>query len=482
MFQHRRFLLILLLLLLTGCGGVTEPEATETTGPETAAPAPLLSPSQEPPPEPEAEKLRLTLAIRGRTATQLRSNLDDDEPYTYVNLGASPLKLESVSGEAIHTLYVSFLDQPWDYELLYPDGSVQTVSNPMLHQTVRLEQPAAGLEIRTPAKVTNHLCELSAYGEGRLPPEVQDWQWMEDGAADLCLFPAHADDEYVMFGGVIPYYAGELGCKVQLCWMTHHRLEPVRNHELLNALWTAGCVYYPQIQYEATDVMVKSYAAALQYYSFEDWEAYQVEMIRKYRPLVVLSHDEKGEYGHGAHILAAMTLEQAVVDAADSGSFPDSAGKYGTWDVPKTYLHLYGRAEERTVMDFGKPLSHFDGMTMYDVAAKCYRCHESQYYGTTFRVYRNGTAYAAISFGLYRSTVGPDSDKNDLLENVDPNTAATAKQPGSSHRYTVPDDWAIPLSYGSPIEKSRATNHSPLCSCLRGLFCSPVSLFSLPKR
>ena len=427
----------LLLLLLVGFGALTAPKVI--------ALGPLPSPTPAPTEEPEAPKLKLKMTIRGRTPAQLYSDMRDGQPSTYVNVGASPLKAESVKGGDIHSLYLVWLDRPGPFDILFPDGTVQSVENPMLHQLVRLSRPAAALEIRS-AGAVNHLSELSAYGPGRLPDSVQDWQWLPDGAADLCLFPAHADDEYVMFGGVIPYYAGELGCKVQVCWMTHHRLELFRDHELLNALWTAGCVYYPQIQYEATDLLVKGYATALLYYSFEGWEAYQVEMLRRYRPLVAVGHDEKGEYGHGAHILASLTLEQAVADAADPEKFPDSAEKYGPWDVPKTYIHLYGKAADRTVMDFDLPLSHFGGMTMYEAADKCYRCHESQYYGTAFRVYKDGSHYAANSFGLYRSTVGPDSEKTDLLEHLEPKSAPTAPQkPSGKRRRTLPDDWAVAL-------------------------------------
>ena len=34
--------------------------------------------------------------------------------------------------------------------------------------------------------------------------------------ADMLLLPTHADDEHLWFGGTMPYYAGELGYKVQV--------------------------------------------------------------------------------------------------------------------------------------------------------------------------------------------------------------------------------------------------------------------------
>ena len=36
------------------------------------------------------------------------------------------------------------------------------------------------------------------------------------------------------------------------------------------------------------------------------------DMINKYNPEVVVSHDEKGEYGHGQHMLCTDFLKKAI--------------------------------------------------------------------------------------------------------------------------------------------------------------------------
>ena len=55
-----------------------------------------------------------------------------------------------------------------------------------------------------------------------------------------------------------------------------------------------------------------------------------------------------------------MLLAKAVCEAADNSgtaSFKqESADKYGAWDVPKTYIHLYG--ENKIRMDLRQPLSN----------------------------------------------------------------------------------------------------------------------------
>ena len=125
-------------------------------------------------------------------------------------------------------------------------------------------------------------------------------------------------------------------------------------------------------------------------------------------------------------------LINALDITGDPAQYPESAEKYGTWDIPKTYLHLY---EENPIeLNYDTPLDSFDGMTALEVTQKLgYPCHESQQY-TWFTQWLNwvnmavgGTPvtsatqiakYNPCKFGLYRSTVGTDVQKNDFLENI----------------------------------------------------------------
>ena len=380
-------------------------------------PTPTPEPTPIPTPEPEAEEVEIHCVKNGT------GNLDyvfgDGNVYSCAVFGAGETLNVSAEGEWFSALYFCWKDRPGDYDILYPDGTTQTVAGGMLHQVVRLKEPIESVSV-APAYGGKQiiLSELSAYTAGKLPAEVQDWRYMGDGEADICLFPAHADDEYVFFGGIIPYYAGELGYNVQVCWMTCHDNDFIRNHELLNALWKGGCVYYPEINYGCMDYMCTGYEYARNLYGEDTFVEYQVRMIRKYRPLVCVGHDENGEYGHGAHILAALSLERAVVEAAEPDMFPDSSAQYGVWDVPKTYIHLYGAAEESTYLDFDLPMEHFGGKTMRDVALECYAEHVSQIRTSTFTVYPAGHPYDASRFGLYSSNVGDDNERKNLFENL----------------------------------------------------------------
>ena len=99
--------------------------------------------------------------------------------------------------------------------------------------------------------------------------------------------------------------------------------------------------------------------------------------------------------------------------ARDELAIQESAAKYGVWDTPKTYFHLY--KENAIVMNFETPLEHFDGATAADIASKAYGYYYSQhpyYWGVFF----NGD-YDCHKWGLYRSTVGIDENA-DMFDHI----------------------------------------------------------------
>lgn len=276
------------------------------------------------------------------------------------------------------------------------------------------------------------ICDIYVFSAGELPDWVQCWQPAE-GDADLMLMTTHADDEQLFFLGVLPYYAGELQYTTQVVYFTNHNNTRNRPHELLNGLWTVGVRRYPVIGglpdywdgYNET--LDYSYAAALaEGFTRDDLVAFQVEMLRRYRPQVVVGHDIDGEYGHPQHKINTDTLISALTLAADPSYLLSGSSELAVWDVPKTYLHLY--PENRITMDWDRPLSRFGGMTAYEVSKLGYACHLSQQY-TWFTAWIHGkdreytkateiTTYKPTDYGLYRSLVGADSIGGDFFENL----------------------------------------------------------------
>lgn len=271
------------------------------------------------------------------------------------------------------------------------------------------------------------LNELSAFGPGQVPDWVQQWEPPAEGEADLVLFSTHGDDEQLFFAGMLPYYSCELGYNVQVVYMTGHRnMSMRRSHEMLDGLWAVGVRHYPVFG-SFGDYNSSSLAAAYQVYknkgiTREEILSFVVENVRRFRPKVAVGHDLNGEYGHGMHMVYAELLCEAVEISADEKKFPESAEEYGIWDVPKTYLHLY--PENQILMDWDIPLDRFDGMTAFEVTKeRGFPCHVSQqsYYSWYFTgkdAASEITEYSPREFGLYRSAVGGDVQKNDFFEHM----------------------------------------------------------------
>ena len=332
----------------------------------------------------------------------------------------------------IGSLYLVFDVEYGEYTVtdLNTQKSCTGGTDQFLHEFLDLEQIFGSAPTRIQLSFENgegKLNELSAFTPGQTPDSVQKWQKPADGETDLVLFSTHGDDEQLFFAGLLPYYAAERGCQVQVVYMTGHRnMSMRRTHEMLDGLWAVGVRSYPIFgsfgDYNTSSASEAYYRYLQKGITREDILSFVVEQIRRFRPKVAVGHDLNGEYGHGMHMVYAENLCEAAEIAADPEQFPESADLYGVWDVPKTYLHLY--PENPIVMDWDQPLQSFEGMTAFEVTKKLgFPCHASQqsYYSWYFsgkKAAADITQYSPCEFGLYRSTVGEDVARNDFLENV----------------------------------------------------------------
>ena len=340
--------------------------------------------------------------------------------------GVRYTKWRSEAGSAEFTLpeEAAGIYLEWDFVpeggwTLRADGMETEVEQIFLHQYLPLSEPASSFQIKWEGDAT--LCNVYFLEEGVPPDWVQQWEEPCE-KADFLLLPTHADDEHLWFGGVMPLYAGELGCAVQVAYMVNHNTEPYRLHEQLDGLWRVGVENYPVIP-DFPDIYSPSLEHARTIYDEEEIIAYQVDLIRRFQPSVIVGHDVNGEYGHGAHCLNTAALMRSVELAADPEAYPETAEQ--VWDTPKTYLHLY--PENEIVMDWDQPLSYFDGKTAFEMAKEGFACHLSQ--TEYFSVQQSGS-YDCRKFGLYRSTVGPDTAA-DMMQNLpEPELLPEASQPG----------------------------------------------------
>jgi LmbE family N-acetylglucosaminyl deacetylase len=332
----------------------------------------------------------------------------------------------------IGSLYIIFQKAYGPYTITNNDtGEVRTVGeNYFLHEFLDMTELFGSIPTTVTVAFPNgSVCinELVMYSEGQVPDTVQKWKKPVDGQTDLILFSTHGDDEQLFFAGVLPYYAGELGYQVQVVYLTdHHNNNLVRIHEMLNGLWAVGVDTYPVFgpfeDFWAGDKTHGYNKFKMLGWTEEHLLDFAVTQMRRFKPKVILAHDFRGEYGHGQHIVYADVVAKALELSPDPEKFPELADQYGVWDVPKAYFHLY--KENEIVMDWDRPLERFGGETAYIVSIhRGFQCHASQI--DDFAWYYSGAKnamevrlYNPCYYGLYRSTVGEDVEKNDFFENV----------------------------------------------------------------
>lgn len=358
-----------------------------------------------------------TLKASSKAYALERLNDRDYETIYTANKARKPY-VEVTSPEPCYGVYVCFGGQK-----LYP--WVVEVKNDSKWEAVASGEGAYGHEY-VPLNGLTHfritydstaqrelaINELYLFSEGDVPDFVQRWQPTVQ-KADLMLLVAHPDDEILFMGGMLPTYAGEMGMDVVVCYMTCNT--PGRRSELLNGLWLCGVRTYPDIGdfWDKYSLKLKD--------MYDVWgknttHRYVTELIRKYKPEVLVTHDVGGEYGHGAHRVCADSALTCVVSAADAGRFEGSYNTYGAWQVKKLYLHMY--AENQIVLDWDVPLLSQNGRTGFEVAKEAYTLHVSQPQGKQYQVEPRDSVKSCYLFGLAMSTVGEDVAKNDLFENI----------------------------------------------------------------
>ena len=331
----------------------------------------------------------------------------------------------------ISSLYIIWDSPVSEWTLDFNAASIKCGTNGFLHELVKLTAPSTSVTINIEAD--SRICGIYAFTDGELPDFVQDWK-PPCSEADILAFSTHADDEILFLGGVLATYGGEQGLPVQVCYMTNYwNGLRIREHEKLDGLWESGIRNYP-VNGDFDDIYSETLEAAKTTYNYDDVLEYVTGQIRTFKPNVVVTQDLNGEYGHGGHMLLASAVTEAVSNSMDSSFYPEQAATLGTWDVPKTYLHLY--SESPIWLDLNTPLDKLDSRTAIETAKDAYLKHVSQqwcwfYVSDTYQ-------YSCAKFGLYRTTVGSDtktgynpdgsisSSGGNMLENITTKAEAAA--------------------------------------------------------
>ncbi|MEX1377444.1 MAG: PIG-L family deacetylase [Eubacteriales bacterium] len=379
------------------------------------------------------------LTYNTNTSKWAGSILDDNYmSYWWINSSAYKyIQLEC--NEYVKYIYVCYIFKPSQLAIqTSEDGETWTdiayeTNDEFYHVTYTFDTPAKFIRIKGTEESVGKfgVCEVKAYSEGILPSNVQSWLPAYKNP-DMLIFSAHPDDEAVFFAGLIPYYSSEKGKKVQMVYMAVSA--EYRHSEVLNYLWNMHQNRLP-IYGGFPDVYdMDSYSYTKSVWGEQKTIDFMVSTIREKKPDVVVSHDIKGEYGHGAHMFTALCLQKAVELAADPEYHTESFEQFGVHQVKKLYLHLYG--ENQIYLDvLDTPLEEFDGQTAIEVAKEGILQYASQLMFEVVRVHDETSPFSCYRYGLAYTSVGYDTASNDMFENVDPLPTATPAPTNSPTPY-----------------------------------------------
>ena len=276
-------------------------------------------------------------------------------------------------------------------------------------------------------KTTMGFNEIFAFGEGDIPDWVQRWEPVPE-KTEMLFLATHPDDEILFLGSAIAWYGIEKRRNITVAYLT--KSNTTRRSEALNGLWELGIRTYPVFG-EFRDVYANPNRVSQSYKETggkDKVQGWVTELYRRLKPEVVVTQDLEGEYGHPQHKMVADAACAAFDLAADAGQYPDSLDQYGTWEVKKLYVHLYGKPGEQVEFDWTVPLESLGGQTPNERSADAYAMHKTQagqgrkYSGVfiPFSVEEFGVKrYPNNIFGLYATRVGPDTGHDDMLENIE---------------------------------------------------------------
>lgn len=378
-------------------------------------------------------------------------SLYDGDRKTYATVKKdTAITLERQDG--IAHIYIEFDRLPTGWSLVIDGNSIECGKENFLHDYVDVKNLTGNIPTKVELKFPENtvIADIYGFSQGELPDFVQIWNAPCE-KADLLLISSHSDDEQLFFAGVLPYYAIERKLNVQVAYMVQHfELDGEQNHsrphEQLDGLWTVGVKNYPVMsnfpdvysESKDSDIAFKEAEEAFleKGVTYDDFKAYITELLRRFKPLVVVSHDLNGEYGHGTHVLCASALTEAVLLAQEKENYPQSAQEYGVWQTQKVYLHLYDA--NKIIMDWDKPLESLGGKTAFQKTQEGFGFHKSQHwtwfydwiYGKDNQITKASQIekYSPCEYGLFYTTVGIDTIGGDFMENVISHSELEAQQ------------------------------------------------------
>ncbi|HUP34698.1 MAG TPA: N-acetyl-1-D-myo-inositol-2-amino-2-deoxy-alpha-D-glucopyranoside deacetylase [Candidatus Limnocylindria bacterium] len=177
---------------------------------------------------------------------------------------------------------------------------------------------------------------------------------------------AHPDDESISTGGVLARYAdeglrtvlvtctgGEIGEIADTVVATPATLHEIRRQELERACEILRVGRLHLLGYRDSGMMGtpdNEHPSSFYQASLEEATARLVTLIRRDRPQVLVTYDERGFYGHPDHIRAHQITVAAFDAAGDPGRWPEAGPP---WRPAKLYYTAVARS---AIREFGRLL------------------------------------------------------------------------------------------------------------------------------
>lgn len=290
----------------------------------------------------------------------INKKIIDGKESTYITIEKNA-QITINSNENIHGLYIVYEYGSKNGKLSGNGKTIDIGTNNFLHEYIDVNKLlGASEELILEYNETVKISDIYVLSKGELPDFVEVWEPSCE-VADLLLFTTHSDDEHLFFLGLLPTYIAK-NAYVQVVYFANHNDASNRLHEQLHGLYTVGIRNYPVMGLvpDAYSTTLKGAISNLKSANLTEDDAlkFQVEMIRRFKPQVIVGHDENGEYSHGQHILNTYLLKKAIYKANDSSFDEKSYNEYGNWQISKLYLHLY--EENQIVMNYDIPLDYFE--------------------------------------------------------------------------------------------------------------------------
>jgi len=273
-----------------------------------------------------------------------------------------------VPGEAAG-LYVAWYTAPEAcvVESLDADGNViktESADTDLLNGYYVLPSGCAGVRISGGRAFA--ISELGVY-DAETPPEALCIMSVQKTQPKVMLIVTHTGDEAYYFGSILPFCASE---DVAVAFiMARSRTAQQEAIELQYALGSRMQPIFAGFQYFC------SYADNDQMYAVIDKQeisTYLLQMLRRYQPEVLITHDADGEDGDCTHAMTAKHVLLAVTQAANEGRDHESLATYGAWQVSAVYQHVYDSAGGSALYDTHIALGGFDALSAVELAQTCF--------------------------------------------------------------------------------------------------------------